>query len=471
MNEPSAPRIEETEVVVVGARCAGSATALTLAAAGRSVIALDSASFPSDTLSTHLLWPAGVFELRELGVLDRVEATGAPRLTTAMAVGAGHTLSAPFTPLHGIDYGLCVRRVHLDAALVDAAVAAGVRVRQKCRVLELAQEGGRCRGVRYRDTDGAVREIRASLVIGADGRRSTVARLVGAQEPYLEQPSGRDCYFAYWRDVDPDRRHIAVQWREGADLGTAFPCDDGLVLSLVQPPAVAGPLRPGDADRRYHDAIARLPELVERLDGCARVGGVRSATGIRSYFRHSSGPGWALAGDAGHFKDPVTAQGIRDAMYYGRVLGKRVAPVLDNPVALDAVTRGWEELRLRECLEVYQWTNRLARGEAMRPWEIEMYHRAVTDPVLAAAVIEIFSRTRNPGALFTPWESVSLSTLALWRSKAAPGAVVRDIVRELRDTADEWLETRRALHPPTRGARPVPGAALPDPVTESAATA
>ncbi|WP_054811406.1 NAD(P)/FAD-dependent oxidoreductase [Nocardia arizonensis] len=446
---------EDSDVVVVGARCAGSATAIPLASAGRRVIVLDGAAFPSDALSTHLLWPAGVLELRELGVLERVEAIGAPRLTTAMAVGAGHRMTAPFTALDGTDYALCVRRVHLDAALVDAAVAAGADVRQKCRVLELIREHGRCRGVRYRDPDGVSREIRASLVVGADGRHSTVARLVGAQEPFLAQPSGRDCYFAYWRDADPDHRHIAAQWRAGGDLGTAFPCDDGLVLSLVQPPAATGPLRPGEADRRYHEAIARLPELGARLRGSTQVGRVRSATGLSSYFRHSAGPGWALAGDAGHFKDPVTAQGIRDAMHYGRELARRILPVLDNPVALDAVVRGWAELRLRECLEVYRWTNRLARGEAMRPWEVEMYHDAVRDPVLAAAIIEIFSRTRKPGELFTPRESVLLSTRALWRSRAHPSAVLGDIVRELRDTAAEWLESRRALHPPNPSATSV----------------
>ncbi|MET7773713.1 NAD(P)/FAD-dependent oxidoreductase [Nocardia sp. NPDC005366] len=457
MNDSPIAAVEDTEVVVVGARCAGSATAIALARAGRQVIALDSASFPSDTLSTHLLWPAGVAELRRLGALARVEEVGAPHLTTALAVGAGYQVTTPFTPIDGIDYSICVRRIRLDAALVDTAAAAGVEVREKCRVLELIWEQGRCRGVRYRDPGGELRELRAALVVGADGRRSTVAQLVGAQEPFADKRSGRDCYFAYWRDGDTAHRRIAAQWREGADLGTAFPCDDDLVLSLVQPPAQPGPLRPGEAERRYTEAIERIPGLTERLRGSTRVGRVRSATNLSSYFRHSSGPGWALAGDAGHFKDPITAQGIRDALRYGRILGERVAPVLDEPAALDVALRDWERLRVRECKGLYQWTNRLARGEAMRPWEIELYRTAAEDPVLASATTDIFSRIREPVELFTPFEAVSLSMRALWRSRAHPVAVVRDTAREVRDTAADWLESRRTLHVGYR-ASPPPGA-------------
>lgn len=468
MNDSPVIRAEDTDVVVVGARCAGSATAIALARAGRRVIALDSAVFPSDTLSTHLLWPAGVAELQRLGALGRVEDTGAPHLTRAHADGAGHVVSTPFTPVDGIGYAMCVRRVRLDAALVATARAAGVDIREKCRVLELIWERGRCRGVRYRDPEGEIRDVRAVLVVGADGRRSTVAQLVGTREPFADKPSGRDCYFAYWRDSEDAQRHIAAQWRAGTDLGTAFPCDDGLVLSLVQPPAEPGPLRPGDAERRYEQAIGRLPGLAERLRGATRVGRVRSATNLSSYFRRSAGPGWALAGDAGHFKDPITAQGIRDALRYGRILGERTAPVLGDPVALDRALRDWERLRVRECEGLYQWTNRLARGEAMRPWEIELYRTAAGDPRFASAVTDLFSRITEPADLFTPYQALSLSTRALWHSRAHPVAVVRDAAREVRDIAADRLEswrTLRAEHPPrprpdtrtspTSSARPV----------------
>lgn len=443
--------VEQADAVVVGARCAGSATAATLAREGRRVIALDSTRFPSDTLSTHLLWPAGVAELSRLGALDAVTELGAPRLTKAFAAGSGYAITGEFPQVNGIDYTLCVRRSGLDHALVRTARAAGADIRVKCRVTALVWDGGRCTGVRYTGSDGRPAEIRAALVIGADGRHSTVAKLAGALNPYESAPSGRDCYFAYWRDASTEWRDTAAQWRVGADLGTAFPCDDGLLLSLVQPPAESDPLRPGDAERRYATALDRLPALRERLRGCEQVGRVRSATDIVSYFRRSSGPGWALPGDAGHFKDPVTAQGIRDALHYGRLLAETVAPVLDDPVRLDRAVAAWERRRVRECREIYHWTNRLARGTDMSPLEVELYRAATGDQDLAAITTGIFSRTRRPAELYTPARMARLTAGALWHHRGNPRPVLADLAHEISTTASEIhtsCTTLRGTPPP-----------------------
>ncbi|MGW5573663.1 NAD(P)/FAD-dependent oxidoreductase [Nocardia thailandica] len=445
MGDTPAATSERADVVVVGARCAGAATAIPLAEAGRRVVVLDAAGLPSDTLSTHLLWPAGVAELRRLGALDAVAELGAPPLTEAFAEGAGFGIASAFPAVDGIDYALCVRRTGLDAALARTAAAAGADVRPRSRVHALLWDGERCAGVRYADADGRFREIRARLVVGADGRRSTVAREVGAERPFHLVPSGRECYFAYWRDRADAPRHIAAQWRDGADLGTAFPCDGGLLLSLVQPPVSDSPRGPGEAERRYAAAIDRLPALARRLEGCERVGRVRSATGIASYFRASAGPGWALPGDAGHFKDPVTAQGIRDALHYGRLLGAAAARVLDDPAALDAALREWERRRITECREIFHWTNRLARGEAMRPLEIELYRSATADPDLAALTAGIFSRTRRPGELQTPRRAVRLAAGAVRHQRDRLPAVLTDIARELRQAVADRVVSRTTL--------------------------
>lgn len=455
--------VEQADVVVVGARCAGSATAVTLARAGHRVVVLDAAPLPSDTLSTHLLWPAGLAELRRLGVLAEVEALDAPRLTRAYADGAGYGIESPFPAVDGIDYAMCVRRTGLDGVLARAAIEAGADVRPRCRVTSIVWAQNRCAGVRYTDRSGAVVEIRAALVVGADGRHSTVARSVGADQPFLTTPSGRDCYYAYWRDTTGNPRHTAAQWRHGADLGTAFPCDDGLVLSLVQPPAVPGRSGPGEAERRYTEAVDRIPALAARLRGCERVGRVRAATGIASYFRRSAGPGWALPGDAGHFKDPVTAQGIRDALHYGRLLAEAVTAVIDDPRALDRSLLEWERRRIVECRDIFHWTNRLARGEAMRPLEIALYRSAATDPELARITTGIFSRTRRPAELYTPSRAARLVVDAVRDQRANTRAVLLDLALEIRTGARNWFTDRTALRgntpplpPPTRVRRPTP---------------
>ncbi len=438
----SCPATVSTDVVVVGARCAGSAAAVAFARAGRRVLVLDSARFPSDTLSTHLLWPAGVAEVAALGALERVLALGAPRLRVAFAAGAGQVVRAPFTMIEGIDYAMCVRRTGFDAALVETARAAGATVYESMRVTELLRDGERVTGVRAVDRTGATHRIRARLVVGADGRRSTVARLTGALDPYRSKPSGRACYFGYWRDERPEWRSTAAQWRAGNLLGTAFPCENGTVLSLIQPPVERVRRGDGRTERHYREMIEAIPELAARLADCELLGRVRSATDIVSYFRRSTGPGWALPGDAGHFKDPVTAQGMRDAMRYGRLLGESAAPVLDDAAALDRALARWERGRERDCLPMYQWTNRLARGTEMSPLEVQLYRSGATDPHLAGLALDVMTRARTPDQLLTPVRAAKFAVQALWH--APPAAVVETVIRELRDGAEDWRERRLA---------------------------
>jgi hypothetical protein len=258
--------------------------------------------------------------------------------------------------------------------------------------------------------------------------------------------SGRACFYAYWRDGEPTWRGIAAQWRAGAELGTAFPCDGGLALVLLQTPATrAGEFR-GDLEGAYRRTIAAIPGLARRLERCELATKVRAATGIESWFRRSSGPGWALAGDAGHFKDPVTAQGIRDALRYGRLLGEAAAPAIHDSAALDAAVAGWERGRERDCLEVYQWTDRLARGEPMTPLEAELYRQAAHDPRIVGRWLDVFSRTRRPTGFLTPARAARVVGGALRQGGDRRGVLgaVRDEVR----IASADLRERRAV---TRG--------------------
>ena len=434
---------ESADAIVVGARCAGSATATALARAGRTVVALDRARFPADTLSTHLLFLGGVVELQRLGALDRVLALGAPKLTEASMGWGPYEARATYTVVDGLDYGLCVRRPGLDAALVATAREAGADVREGATVRQVLVEDGRAVGVRYSDRDGREHELRAPLVVGADGRRSAVARAVGAERPELERANGRGCYFAYWRDGGAGPRSTAAQWRHGRELVTAFPCDDGLVLVLLMPPVERAGEFADDLAGEYERTVAAVPQLARRLRGATRASKVRHTTSTASFFRHSSGPGWALPGDAGHFKDPVTAQGIRDALRFGRLLGERAAPALDDPRALDRALRRWERGRDRECLPMYAWTNKLARGEEMGALEVELYRRGADDPELTRRFLDVMARTRTPAAAFRAPLKASLALAAARGGPAARRAVAREAARDLRDGIVERSERLR----------------------------
>jgi flavin-dependent dehydrogenase len=439
-----AANVERADAVVVGARCAGSAASAALARAGRRVVALDRVHFPADTLSTHLLFPHSVAELAKLGALPRVRALGAPAMPEAIMWAAGMTVRASFTPVDGIDHALCVRRTGLDAALVEAAREAGADIREGARVTDLVWDAGRVTGVRYETREGDAREVRAPLVVGADGRRSIVARLVSAAEPYRASANGRACFYAYFEDPRADWRHVAAQWREGPELGTAFPCDAGLVLVLLMPPVGRAHDFRGSLHAEFLRTVQRIPPLAERLAGGAMVGKVRSALDTTSYFRRSSGPGWALAGDAGHFKDPVTAQGIRDALRFGRLLGEAAAPALDDPGTLDRALAEWERRREDECLEMYQWTNQLGRAEAITPLELELYRRMDGDRERARPMLDLLSRVGRPSEVLTATLMARITIAALARGAAYRRETLRVAVREVRGAIANALERRAA---------------------------
>lgn len=439
--------VEEVDVVIVGSRCAGAAAAIALASRGRRVVALDSASFPSDTLSTHLFFPNHWAELELLGARDRVLELGAP-LHTHGGLGAPgiEVIGAYAAYGDGLAAGGCVRRPGLDMALVQTARDAGAEVREKVRVTDLVRDdSGRVTGVHFTGRDGSAGSINAALVIGADGRRSTVARLVGAQAHH-SWDNQRMMAFAYYDDAHADKRELAMQWRYGDDLVTVFPCDGSQLVALAMPPVRRADEFKVDSEAAWAATIDRVPPFADRLKGCTRDGRLRISTTHPSYFRHSQGPGWALAGDAGHFKDPVTAQGIRDALRFGRLLGEAAAPVLDDPEALDAALAAWEANRDAECLPMYQWANLLGRDDSVSVVE-ESAYRWFTEGDRAEELMEVFSRKRAPAEVFTA------PRLARWVASAARRpdvdkrllgrTALRDVRREVSRMIEQRMFTRR----------------------------
>ncbi len=331
--------VEPVDVVVVGARLAGCAVAAPLARAGRRVVVLDRMGFPSDQLSTHVLLPAGTSELAKLGALPRILQLKPSRVRwTRIAVEGISALERLRPAEDGIDYGVCVPRDLQDVQLVEAAREQGADVREHCTVQSLRWRGGRVAGVRYRDGDGAEHELASTLLVGADGRRSTVAALVGAWTPYRLSRNGRGLVFRYLDDplAGGIEAETYYQWREGDSFAFAFPTTPvGRLLVLLMGHRDEASAARADPEAYWQRKLAEHPGLAARVAGATAGTKLRSTGETPAFFRASSGPGWALAGDAGHFKDPVTGQGMRDAMFAGRTLAERVLPALDDADAVD----------------------------------------------------------------------------------------------------------------------------------------
>ncbi len=433
---------EHTDVVIVGSRCAGSAAAIALARRGRSVIALDSAVFPSDTLSTHLFFTHHWAELERLGARDRVMALGAPLHTRAGLGAPGIEVIGTPSVYEGLTAGGCVRRPGLDLALVQTAREAGADVRERQRVTDLIRDSaGRVSGVRYRQRDGSAGVINAKLVIGADGRKSTVARHVGTRTHH-HWPNQRMMAYAYYEDVHADLRHIAMQWRDNDDLVTVFPCDGDQLVALQMPPIRRADDYRADSLAAFEATIGRVPPFAKRLAGCTRVSKILISYSHPSYFRHSHGPGWALAGDSGHFKDPVTAQGIRDALRFGRLLGEAAAPFLDEPERLDRALKDWEFDRDAQCLPMYQWANLLGRDDAVSPIEFAAYRWFAARPDGLTELTDAFNRVVSPQRVFSPTRVMRWAAAAAREPATARGDLFATIRRDVRREAERIVEQR-----------------------------
>ena len=343
---------ERYDVVVVGARCAGATLAHDLAQAGLSVALVDRARFPSDTLSTHFFQTPGVLTLQRLGLLDEMRAAGAPFIDHVDYRIEDVAGVEPFRLPEAPGANLCVRRTLLDAALVRVAEEAGAHLRAESRVTSLVRSGERVTGVTYSDAAGRDRQIDATLVVGADGTGSTVARLVGARR-YHVLANQRFAYWGYFEEAAEPGPPALFFHRFADDAFYGFPCDAGLYVAAVLPPLDVLSSFASDLDGAFDATVARCEPLAAILAGASRVGPLRGMANYPFYFRESAGAGWTLVGDAGHFKDPAAGQGIADAFRQAERLAGDIIAGLGGTAPLDDVLIDWWAWRDADAIDMH----------------------------------------------------------------------------------------------------------------------
>jgi flavin-dependent dehydrogenase len=300
--------IKPYDAIIVGARCAGAPTAMLLARKGYRVLVVDRASFPSDTVSTHVIHAPGIAALNRWGLLDEVTQTGCPAVKTySYDFGPFSIVGAP-RPVEGQSAAYAPRRALLDKILVDAAARAGAEVREGFTVDDVIVEDGAVVGIRGRTAGGTPVEERARVVIGADGRNSQIAKAV-APEQYNDKPMLQWSYYTYWSGLPVDGFEITIRPDRGwAAAGT----NDGLTMLVVGWPYAESSAYKADVEANYLKTLELSPAFAERMRGAKRE--ERFAGGaVPNFFRKPFGPGWVLVGDAGYNKDPITAQGMSDA--------------------------------------------------------------------------------------------------------------------------------------------------------------
>jgi 2-polyprenyl-6-methoxyphenol hydroxylase-like FAD-dependent oxidoreductase len=346
------------DLIVVGARCAGAPTAMLFARAGYRVLLVDRARFPSDTLSTHYIHQPGVLQLARWGLLDNLIRSGCPPMKRGVYTVGDVRLEGAAPPLQGIRAAYAPRRYILDQLLIDAAIAAGVEFREHCTVVDLIHDEDRVAGIRYRL--GRSREIkteRASLVVGADGMRSTVARIMGAGV-YASDPCMSCAYYTYWPGY---REHFELHQQNGGWVG-AFGTHDNLTLVVAYFPQSEFDRVRSDPMTAYRENIRLTsPSVFESLEAAKPAAPLLGTGTQENFFRHAFGPGWVLVGDAGHHKDSITAHGITDAFFQAQLLFDCISDQLDNQRGLMASLKRFQVERDLHMERTYQGTIVVAR--------------------------------------------------------------------------------------------------------------
>ncbi|MCM3870017.1 MAG: NAD(P)/FAD-dependent oxidoreductase [Pyrinomonadaceae bacterium] len=357
------------DAIVVGARCAGSPTAMLLARKGHRVLLLDKASFPSDTLSAHYIHQPGVAKLHRWGLLDQVVASGCPPIEGQVFDVGPFALSGSPPPADGITAGYAPRRTILDKILLDAASDAGVEVREHFAVEELVTDGELVKGIRGRSQGGNLVQEEARIVVGADGIRSVIARMVGAPT-YHEHPASSCAYYTYFSDVPMPA--VELYPRPERMLVTA-PTNDGLTMIIVYWPETAFPQVRDDIEGEFMRAVEMVPSLAERVRAGSRAEKFRGTADLGGFFRQPYGPGWALVGDAGYHKNPITALGITDAFRDAELLADAIDEAFTGRLATADALAGYEQKRNEAVMPLYQMTCDLAKLEPPPPEMLSLF--------------------------------------------------------------------------------------------------
>ena len=349
------------DAIVVGARVAGSPIAMLLARKGYDVLLLDRATFPSDTISTHLVHPPGVAALQRWGLLDSVAATGCPAINTYAFDFGPFTLSGAPGADGAVSYG--PRRTVLDKLLLDAAAEAGAEVREGFSVESMVFDDDQVGGVRGHLKGGKTITEHARVVIGADGRHSLVAQAVHPRQ-YHEKPPLLAGYYAYWSGL-PMNGRFETYVRPSRGMA-AWPTNDDLTVVIAGWPYAEFEANKKDIEGNLAKTYDLAPSFAERLQAGTRETRFVGAA-VSNFFRKPFGPGWALVGDAGYNKDFITAQGIDDAFRDAELCATALDETFTGAGSFDAAMADYQTRRDAQVLAMYEFTTELATLEPPPP--------------------------------------------------------------------------------------------------------
>jgi 2-polyprenyl-6-methoxyphenol hydroxylase-like FAD-dependent oxidoreductase len=391
------------DVIVVGARVAGAATAMLLARQGLRVLAVDRASFPSDTISSHQLQVPGVALLNRWGLLGKLTAAGTPPTRwVRFDAGGGLVINGRFPAYEGVDALYSPRRALLDTILVEAAREAGAEIRENFRVTQVTAAGGQVTGIRGSARGRPEVTETASLVIGADGKRSLVAGAVGARR-YRERPVRSFASYSYWSGVPVSKGEL---YQRPGRAVAVFPTNGELTMVYVAAPMAGFASARADLNGHYLRTLDLCGDLGERIRAGSRAERLRTTPDQPNTFRCSHGPRWALAGDAGVVMDSISAQGMANALRDADRLSAAVVAGLGGGRPLAAALHDHQRQRDRAIRGMYDFTLGLAAFSPAGPGQRLFLAAVAADPHQSDRFLGAFAGIVPPQDYFTPGTAV-----------------------------------------------------------------
>jgi flavin-dependent dehydrogenase len=390
------------DVIVVGGRVSGASTAMLLSRAGYRILLIDRANFPGGkAAATNLVHPPGILRLKRWGLLDAVAATGCPPIHSYGLQSGPVQLMARLPAVDGVAEAYSPERQKLDEIVLEGAVKSGVELRERVSLRGLlTDDTGAVTGIKAETESRTPVVEKARLVIGADGSNSTVARLVGA-EKYETHPVLNKSHWSYWSDLPHDGR--VRTYRHHHKHAFTWPTHDGLTIVGVALPVED--FKAADDAERDRTVIAAFdevdPEFARKLRETKRVD--RWMTGaVPNFLRRPHGPGWALVGDAGYTRDPITAAGITDSLRSAELLAEAVDAGLSGRVGLQESLAEFGRRRDALVTGHYRYTRDYATVANHTREEIEFIRAMVRSPEHGQAMVGMFATIVHPSEFYSP---------------------------------------------------------------------
>jgi len=342
------------DIIIIGARVAGSTLAAILGQKDYRVLLLDRATFPSDTISTHFFRAPALRAFDKIGVGVEVQSV-APQLRVNYNVVDGIEFTEPVDRPDDYPFYMCVRRILLDDILIrNLENIPSVEPKQGTKVNGLIRDNNSVTGVKW-EMGNERGELTAKAIVGADGINSFIAKEVNAEVEYQE-PVNRAMYYGYYKGVESKEGPAAEFHYKGNNLVYCFPCDSKLTLIAVSIPIAQFASFKSNIEDEFNNLVNLMEALKGRFSKAKREGPIRGSGNIPGYLRIPYGKGWALVGDAAMVMDPWSGQGIDQATTHSLLLADALDDYLSGKNSWNSAMTGYHKARNEFSLKTFNRT-------------------------------------------------------------------------------------------------------------------